>query len=172
MVCFFLQAAEGIRYISGRSQIGDIIHQEIHQSVHKLHITDFVFLSNIPNNQRVKYIRNIIKLCFLIFIEVGPGHATFYHIFVKCGISVTATKKLHIFAERERKYLDFKGSSGKQRCQIWTQEEGIWAGNINVKFFRCVQTIDRFLKPGTHLYLVNQDEVILPTHILGIDVII
>ena len=66
---------------------------------------------------------------------------------------------LAIFLEAKRKHMNFNIASGKQSCQICTQQESIRACYIDVVFSLRVQAVDCQLKLGTHLNLVYKQVV-------------
>jgi len=55
--------------------------------------------------------------------------------------------------------MNFNIASGKQSCQIRTQQESIRACYIDVVFSLRVQAVDCQLKLGTHLNLVYKQVV-------------
>ena len=160
VICFDLFTGKGCRHSTGRGLIRDVIDQEIAQPLHQRHVAYPIFALNVPDDQRVENIGNIVVLRFLRLIEVRAGHTAFLNIPIKGDIRIRQFKIPHELAEGEGEDLNFKGTSGKQRCQVTAQQKSIGACDIDIVFLRSVKAVDSFLKAGTHLNFINEDEVV------------
>ena len=118
VIRFDLLAGEGCRNAAGGGLIGDVVNEKVAQALHQRHIAHTVLSLNIPDDQRIKNIGNIIVFRLWRLIEVRAGHAALLDIAIKGSILVCQLEILHEFIERKGENLNFKGASGEQRCQI------------------------------------------------------
>ena len=144
----------------GRSQIADIVHQELTQPLQYQSIGQSVFLHQISGDDGFIDFFDIV--CSVLFGSVGVGacQTTLDRIIIKELILVAnIIKILAILLETERQHMNFNVASGKQRCQICAQQESVGAGHINIVFALGVKAVDRQLKLGAHLHFIHKQIV-------------
>ena len=118
--------------IARRSEIGNIVHEKIHNTVHQSLISDIVFLPDIPQNQRVKHLADVGIFVLLIFVQIRARHTTLPHIAFQRCIRIVQSMIRHKLLKRKWIHLDFKGPAGEQRSQIGAQQKSIGACNIDI----------------------------------------
>ena len=65
VIRLYLSECKCIYNASGRGEVGNIIAQKIAKLLHQWHITNTVFFLDIPHDQGIKYIRDIVVSCIL-----------------------------------------------------------------------------------------------------------
>lgn len=153
-------------------QIGDIVDEEITETLHQRHIPNIILTLDVSHNQRVEHIRNITVFCLRRLIQIGAGHAAFLNIAGERGIGIIQLKILHELHEGEGINLDLKGTACEQCRQIAAQQEGIGTCDVDVIFLGGMETVDGLLKAITHLHFINKYIVILAIHIGILNVLI
>lgn len=83
MIDFIFISGQRIRNTSCRWEIWNVIHHIFWYPIHEGNIPDFIFLSDIPGDQRIVDICYIIILRFLLAIEIGTWHSAFNNVSVK-----------------------------------------------------------------------------------------
>ena len=118
VVDLILVACERICDISCRRKVGDIVHEEIDNTVHQDRVADFIFLPDSPDDQCIEYVRDIIVLGLRGLIKIRPGHAALSQIPRESCIPVREGIILAELTEREREHLHFKGSTREKRSKV------------------------------------------------------
>ena len=104
--------------LAHRGQICNVVHQKIRNAVHQYRIPDFILLSDIANDQRIKYILDIVISLFLLTVYIGTGQTAIFYIPVECFVHIFKLIIFHILFKRKREYLYLICSSGKQSRKV------------------------------------------------------
>ena len=137
-----------------RSQIADVVHQELAQTLQNQSIRQSVFLHQVPCYNRFLDFLDIIRSVFFGSVSIRACQTALDRVILKELVFVTnIIVILAILPEAEGKHMNFNVASGKQRCQICAQQESVGAGHINIILALGVKAVDRQLKLNTSPFL-------------------
>ena len=155
-----LTGSQQLADLVGGGQIADVVHQKFAKPLQNQSIWQGVFLYQISGYDGFIYFLDVVRSVFFGSVNIGTGQTAPNRVFLKKLINITdIIVILTVFLKTKGEHMDLNVASGKEGCQICTQQKGIGAGNVNVVFTFRIQAVDSQLKFGAHLHLVHEEIV-------------
>ena len=155
IICF-----QQLADLVGRSQVADIVHEELAESLKHQCIRQRILLHQISGDNSFIDLFDIVRPVFFRTVSIGTGQTSLDGIVLKELISVGhIVVILAILPEAEGEHMDFNISPGKEGRQIGTQQKRIGAGYIDVVLTLGIEAVDCQLKLRAHLNLVHKEVI-------------